>query len=114
MVPTFSFANGRDSEETLEPPESFRRIRVPLGDSSPSEEVDEDEEVRVEEEEAGGGAGRGGGGGSSSSAAAGGGGGSGGSSWDVAIVNLDGRGRGEGATVRMRSPEKGGERPGQT
>lgn len=90
MVPTFSQANGRDSDETLDPLESFRRIRVPLGDSSPS-----DEEAELGVDMAGGG-GRGACGASSSAplddgaaAAGGGGGGRGGSSRVVAMVNLD-------------------------
>lgn len=101
MVPTFSQANGRDSDETLDPLESFRRIRVPLGDSSPS-----DEEAELGVDMAGGGGGGKGACGASSSApaddnnddggaatAGGGGGGRGGSSRVVAIVNLHFRGQ---------------------
>lgn len=103
MVPTFSQANGRDSDETLDPLESFRRIRVPLGDSSPSD--DEAEELGVDMA-GGGGGGKGACGASSSApthddrddggaaaAAGGGGGGRGGSSRVVAMVNLRFRGR---------------------
>lgn len=87
MVPTFSQANGRDSDETLDPFESFRRSRVPLGESSPSEE-----EAELGVDMAGGG-GSGACGASSAAlfadVAGGGGGGSGGSSRVVAMVNLD-------------------------